>query len=191
MNYNVIDADGHILEPPDIWEQYIDPKFREAVPNSSRLKMEEIFRVEGDDAIDLGGGKKRISFGGVGAIGAREGKGVAKSIPYIQGRKGGFDPHARIPDMEARASMLRFCIRALVCSWARSKIPIFAAATCPRVQSLAGGLLQTLPGATVWRRDVANAVRRRGVQRATVRGQGVRFSYRIHSPQSVQCARTA
>jgi predicted TIM-barrel fold metal-dependent hydrolase len=26
---NIIDADGHILEPPDLWERYIDPKFRE------------------------------------------------------------------------------------------------------------------------------------------------------------------
>src|SRR5882672_1735964 len=25
---NIIDADGHILEPPDAWEKYIDPKFR-------------------------------------------------------------------------------------------------------------------------------------------------------------------
>ena len=25
----VIDADGHILEPPDLWEKYIDPKYRE------------------------------------------------------------------------------------------------------------------------------------------------------------------
>lgn len=23
---NIIDADGHILEPPDVWEKYIDPK---------------------------------------------------------------------------------------------------------------------------------------------------------------------
>ncbi len=23
-----IDADGHILEPPDIWEKYIDPQYR-------------------------------------------------------------------------------------------------------------------------------------------------------------------
>jgi hypothetical protein len=27
--YNVIDADGHILEPLDLWERYIDPKVRE------------------------------------------------------------------------------------------------------------------------------------------------------------------
>lgn len=26
---NIIDADGHILEPPDLWEKYIDPQFRD------------------------------------------------------------------------------------------------------------------------------------------------------------------
>jgi predicted TIM-barrel fold metal-dependent hydrolase len=25
----VIDADGHVLEPPDLWQRYIDPKFRD------------------------------------------------------------------------------------------------------------------------------------------------------------------
>jgi len=30
LNYhNIIDADGHILEPPDLWEKYIDPQFRD------------------------------------------------------------------------------------------------------------------------------------------------------------------
>ena len=30
LNYNnIIDADGHVLEPPDIWERYIDPQFRD------------------------------------------------------------------------------------------------------------------------------------------------------------------
>lgn len=27
--YGAIDADGHILEPPDLWERYIDPQFRD------------------------------------------------------------------------------------------------------------------------------------------------------------------
>ncbi len=26
---NIVDADGHILEPPDVWEKYIDPKYRD------------------------------------------------------------------------------------------------------------------------------------------------------------------
>jgi hypothetical protein len=30
--YNVIDADGHVLEPVDIWDKYIDPSFRERAP---------------------------------------------------------------------------------------------------------------------------------------------------------------
>ena len=30
--YNVVDADGHILEPLDLWEKYMDPKFRDRAP---------------------------------------------------------------------------------------------------------------------------------------------------------------
>ena len=36
-----IDADGHILEPPDTWEKYIDPQFRDRAiriyPNADGL----------------------------------------------------------------------------------------------------------------------------------------------------------
>ena len=30
--YNVVDADGHILAPLDLWDNYIDPEFRERRP---------------------------------------------------------------------------------------------------------------------------------------------------------------
>ncbi len=98
MEYNVIDADGHICEPPDLWERYIDPKYREGCPKLITLEGgEEILRIEGDYAISLSRGKQKVSFGGVGAFGSRDGK-VSPKIPYAEGRKGGFDPHARIPD---------------------------------------------------------------------------------------------
>ncbi len=33
LNYGtIVDADGHILEPPDLWERYIDPEFRHVAP---------------------------------------------------------------------------------------------------------------------------------------------------------------
>ena len=32
--YNVIDSDGHILEPLNLWENYIDPAFRERATSS-------------------------------------------------------------------------------------------------------------------------------------------------------------
>lgn len=27
--HSAIDADGHILEPPDLWEQYSEPRYRD------------------------------------------------------------------------------------------------------------------------------------------------------------------
>ena len=33
-----VDADGHILEPPDLWESYIDPKFRD---RALRFQLDE------------------------------------------------------------------------------------------------------------------------------------------------------
>jgi hypothetical protein len=46
--YNVIDADGHILEPLDLWDRYMDPKFRDGAPRlvkgedgKDRLVVEE------------------------------------------------------------------------------------------------------------------------------------------------------
>jgi len=30
--YNVVDADGLILEPLDLWDKYMDPAFRDRAP---------------------------------------------------------------------------------------------------------------------------------------------------------------
>jgi predicted TIM-barrel fold metal-dependent hydrolase len=73
--YNVIDADGHILEPVDIWDKYIDPAYRDRAP-----KM----------IIDTDG-KERLLV---------EGKINEATMKDVEGRPGGFDPHARIPDMD-------------------------------------------------------------------------------------------
>jgi len=32
QDYGVIDADGHVMEPPDLWEKYIAPEFRSVAP---------------------------------------------------------------------------------------------------------------------------------------------------------------
>ena len=74
MEYNVIDADGHILEPPDLWENYMDPKYRDTCPKMLFTpEGGEILRIEGDDAIDLARGKKPIKLGALGTFGARAG----------------------------------------------------------------------------------------------------------------------
>lgn len=95
--YNVVDADGHILEPLDLWDHYIEPNFRDRAPRivktndgKERLVIEE--NMVGDS---------RISIGRIGGVGARQGIVAADTLAYKDGKPGGFDPHKRIPDMDA------------------------------------------------------------------------------------------
>jgi len=90
--YNVIDADGHILEPLDLWEKYIDPKFRDRAPKI----------VKGEDGKDrLVIEEHEVGISRIGAVGARQGVIATDTTTYKDGKPGGFDPHKRIPDMDA------------------------------------------------------------------------------------------
>src|SRR5438309_9000478 len=93
--YKVIDADGHILEPIDLWDRYMDPAYREHAP---RLIIgdngKERLLVEGKI---LGNPK---GLGRLGAVGARDGSVPADTMMYKDGRPGGFDPHERIKDLD-------------------------------------------------------------------------------------------
>ena len=51
--YNVIDSDGHILEPLTLWQNYLDPAYRERAPKlvidtdgKERLLVEEHVLVD-------------------------------------------------------------------------------------------------------------------------------------------------
>ena len=130
--YNCIDADGHILEPADLWERYIEPKFRAGCPKLMNTPDGEVFRLEGDGNVihrGGGGGKKQIGFGGLGTIGARDGK-VEHRVSYTEGRKGGFDPHARIPDMDAEGIDAAFLYPSLGLFLGGMNDPDFSAAAC-------------------------------------------------------------
>src|SRR5260370_4080209 len=53
MQYNVIDADGPILEPPHLWESYSDPRFRDDCPKLTVTEVGcEIFKIDPDNAFD-------------------------------------------------------------------------------------------------------------------------------------------
>ena len=94
--YNVIDADGHILEPLDLWDKYMDPKYRDRAPRlvTENESGKEKLLVEGQR---LG---SEQGMGGIGGVGARQGEIKAAEMKYEEGRPGGFDPHKRIPDMD-------------------------------------------------------------------------------------------
>jgi len=92
-----VDADGHLLEPPDMWERYIDPKHRD-------LAMS--IRKDGDglEYLDLGGRSSRIikkGFpAGVGMMDAMGGivfKREPSGSPYLDNAPlGAMDPQERI-----------------------------------------------------------------------------------------------
>jgi uncharacterized protein len=123
--YNVIDADGHVLEPVDLWDTYIDPAFRDRAP---RLFVDsdgkERLRVE--DKV-LGSPK---GLGLLGAIGARHGAVSDVTMKYVEGRKGGFDPHARIVDLDLDGIDAAFLYPSLGLFSGAIQDPTLAAAVC-------------------------------------------------------------
>jgi uncharacterized protein len=75
----VIDADSHVLEPPDMWRQYLEREFRDKAPYF--IKDEQ-------------GGEHLVTDGV-----------VHDRIPYPEAgwtarRPGGFNPHERVKDMD-------------------------------------------------------------------------------------------
>ncbi|MGH7093000.1 MAG: hypothetical protein ACREFB_05640, partial [Stellaceae bacterium] len=91
--YNVVDADGHILEPLNLWLDYIDPAYRDRAP---RLVTNKNGKQQLQIDTMMAGSAER-GLGAIGAIGARDGHVITESFDYSQGRPGGFDPHKRIP----------------------------------------------------------------------------------------------
>ena len=122
--YNVIDSDGHVLEPPDFWAEYMDPAYRERAPQLFvDTDGKERLRIEGK----VLGGPTGLGFAG--AIGARQGA-ASINIKYIEGRKGGFDPHARIPDMDLDGIDAAFLYPSLGLFSGAVEDPQLAAAMC-------------------------------------------------------------
>ncbi len=49
-----VDADGHILEPPDLWERYLEPRFRD---RALRIRTDD----DGLEYLEIGGRPSRMS----------------------------------------------------------------------------------------------------------------------------------
>ena len=52
-----VDADGHILEPADLWERYIDPQHRD---RALRIVLDE----NGLEELEIGGQRSKMSVRG-------------------------------------------------------------------------------------------------------------------------------
>lgn len=96
-----VDADGHILEPPTLWEEYIDPQFRD---RALRFRIDE----DGLEELEIDGQRSRMSRGGfpstLGAMGAPDLPAMQKDPQRTYLREapfGSMDPAERIRVLDA------------------------------------------------------------------------------------------
>jgi predicted TIM-barrel fold metal-dependent hydrolase len=75
-------------------------------------------------------GSKERGIGAIGGVGARQGVVADDTMEYKQGKLGGFDPHARIPDMDADGIDAAFLYPSLGLFSGAIQDPGLAAATC-------------------------------------------------------------
>ncbi len=124
--YNVVDADGHILEPIDLWDTYMDPAFRDRAPRLVKGDNGKQCLVMDEHVV----GNNQRGIGGIGGVGARQGVVAADAMEYQDGKPGGFDPHKRIPDMDADGIDAAFLYPSLGLFSGAIHDPQLAAATC-------------------------------------------------------------
>jgi predicted TIM-barrel fold metal-dependent hydrolase len=124
--YNCVDADGHILEPLDLWQKYMDPAFRDRAPRIIKGNNGKEQLIVDEHRV----GDGNLGIGRIGAVGARQGVVEADTMAYKDGKAGGFDPHARIPDMDADGIDAAFLYPSLGLFSGAIHDPELAAATC-------------------------------------------------------------
>jgi len=96
-----VDADGHILEPPTLWEDYIDPKYRD---RALRFQLDE----QGLEELEIGGRRSQMSRRGfpstLGAMGDPDLAAMQKdpARTYLaEAPYGSMDPNERLDVLDA------------------------------------------------------------------------------------------
>ena len=134
MTGKVVDADGHIMEPSDLWEKNLEPKFKS---RALRIRKDE----DGLEYMEIDGNKSKImqggTFGGYSGIGA-----TAEEREQIWFKSGGIDyedarfpgakdPHERIKWMDERGIDVSILYPSMGISWqTECSDPKLAAAYC-------------------------------------------------------------
>ncbi len=86
-----VDADGHILEPPDLWQKNLESKFKDRALGLARDKEGvESFIVEGHFSETSRGLGIAAAFGQPGEVA------FSNEFSYLDGPPGAYDPHARV-----------------------------------------------------------------------------------------------
>ena len=88
--YRVVDADGHVIEPPELWEQYLEKRHHARMPRPTRDPEGRFCYRVGDQLLM----RTASSL----AVAPRDSEGRVREggLPA-----GGWDPEARLGDMDS------------------------------------------------------------------------------------------
>jgi hypothetical protein len=95
--YNVVDADGHILRAA----RSVGQVHGSRIPRA-RAAVRHRRKRQGTPERRRHAARQSARNRPPGSVGIRQAIVKANTLKYSEGRKGGFDPHARIVDMDAR-----------------------------------------------------------------------------------------
>ena len=87
MTMRTVSADSHVVEPPDMWMERIEPAYRERAPRLVKGEKDDLFLCEGFDPQAIG--PMFSPFYRQRSIAHR----------FDEGQRGGWDANARIPEM--------------------------------------------------------------------------------------------
>jgi predicted TIM-barrel fold metal-dependent hydrolase len=93
----VADSDLHVMEPPDLWERYIDPAFRHAAPvGLTEMKRDMRVRVKNQVLLKIGSVRPRKDVG-TGKTGWRQ----DHNDVYARAEASGWSPASQVEAMDA------------------------------------------------------------------------------------------
>jgi predicted TIM-barrel fold metal-dependent hydrolase len=92
IDYPIIDADAHVNEPPELWQERVPARWRERAPR--------VERSEGGDLWVFDGGRERWPVGLTAVAGQSYFQMSPSGQTYQTMRPGSFDTKARLEDMD-------------------------------------------------------------------------------------------
>ena len=137
----IIDADGHLLEPPSVWQEYTEPAYRAQVIQIAK-------DAEGIDCLKINGELRRDRNMAIAAActpGGMSDAQRARTMSWDEIVPGGYDPHERVKDMDLEGIEVAFFYPTLWLIYGDITDPQVAAAACRAYNNWLADFCQAYP----------------------------------------------
>jgi len=122
-----IDADGHILEPPDLWEKYLEPRYRD---RAIRIRV----NAEGLEYLEFDGRPSQLIRPGFPGVMGGMGAAVTRPGPertYLRGAPfGSMDPRERMTVLDREGIEKAILYPTISLTWVEVRDPEISSAYC-------------------------------------------------------------